>query len=293
MTRGDGKRVSKARPCLVCGRSDWCIYFGPDDAPTAAICARTESAKPAGAAGWWHRLRDDDRRPARIIRRAVRMVETRDAGAVDFGQLVADCCAAVRSGDLQRLAESLGLTVESLQRLRVGWAAGHRAWSFPMSDAGGRILGVRLRLPSGRKLSVRGGKEGLFIPTDLNAGGRLLVCEGPTDTAALLGLGLSAVGRPSCSGGVRLLVELVKQRRTADVVIVADGDGPGQRGAGNLAAVLMAYCPAVRIIAPPVGIKDAREWKRRGATAADVTAAIDAAPVRKLEIRAKAGRARR
>ena len=41
---------------------------------------------------------------------------------------------------------------------------------------------------------------------------------------------------------------------------------------------------AVRIISPPVGVKDAREWKRRGATAADVQAAIDAAPVRKLAV---------
>ena len=34
----------------------------------------------------------------------------------------------------------------------------------------------------------------------------------------------------------------------------------------------------------PAGIKDAREWKRSGATAADVLAAIDAAPVRKLRV---------
>ena len=32
-------------------------------------------------------------------------------------------------------------------------------------------------------------------------------------------------------------------------------------------------------------MKDAREWKRSGATAADVQAAIDAAPVRKLAVR--------
>jgi hypothetical protein len=81
-----------------------------------------------------------------------------------------------------------------------------------------------------------------------------------------------------------LLVELVKQRRPAEVCIVADSDAPGQRGAGNLAAVLLAYSPAVRTIAPPAGIKDARQWKQRGATAADVAAAIDAAPVQRLAI---------
>jgi DNA primase len=154
-----------------------------------------------------------------------------------------------------------------------------------MSDTAGRILGIRLRLAGGRKLSVKGGREGLFLPDDLDVDGRLLVTEGPTDCAALLDLGLSAVGRPSCTGGVNLLVELVRQRRRAEIAIIADGDAPGQRGAENLAAVLVAYCPAVRIITPPAGIKDAREWKRRGATAGDVAKIIDAAPMRKLEIR--------
>jgi DNA primase len=153
-----------------------------------------------------------------------------------------------------------------------------------MTDAAGKLQGIRLRSASGFKYSVSGSRQGLFIPSDLPATELLLIGEGPTDTAALLDFGFSAVGRPSCTGGVRLLVELVRQRRRADVVIVADGDAPGQRGAGNLAAALLAYSLAVRIITPPDGIKDAREWKRRGATAGDVLAIIDAAPVRRLAI---------
>jgi DNA primase len=157
-----------------------------------------------------------------------------------------------------------------------------------MVDVFRRVLGVRLRTASGRKFSVTGGHDGLFIPinleTDLDASGRLLVTEGPTDCAAMLDFGFCAVGRSSCTGGVRLLVELAKQRRPAETIIVSDADTPGQRGAGNLAAVLLAYSPAVRIITPPTGIKDARQWKQRGATAADVAAAIDAAPVQRLAI---------
>jgi hypothetical protein len=53
------QRVSRRRPCPVCGRPDWCLFTGDDDAPTAAICARVESEKRAGEAGWVHRLRDD------------------------------------------------------------------------------------------------------------------------------------------------------------------------------------------------------------------------------------------
>jgi hypothetical protein len=68
------------------------------------------------------------------------------------------------------------------------------------------------------------------------------------------------------------------------VVVVADSDLPGRSGAERLATDLLAYSPAVRVIAPPNGIKDARAWKNAGATKADVEAAIDAAAVRRLAI---------
>ncbi|MCL4205538.1 MAG: toprim domain-containing protein [Pirellulaceae bacterium] len=289
MARGEWKRVSQRRPCPVCGRSDWCLYAGPDDAPTAAICARVERDRRAGEAGWFHRLRDDDRRAVRSV--VVRGTQRPQATPVlDFGLFARECAERLQPQELQPLAGSLGLSVRSLQRLQVGWSATHRAFTFPMCDPARRVLGVRLRMASGHKLAVKGGREGLFVPIDLDIDDRLLVTEGPTDCAALLDLGFCAVGRPSCSGGVRLLIELVQAQRPAELVIVADGDAPGQRGAENLAAVLVAYSRAVRVITPPSGIKDSREWKRRGATAADVAAVIDVAPVRRLGIRTKVGR---
>jgi hypothetical protein len=55
-----------------------------------------------------------------------------------------------------------------------------------------------------------------------------------------------------------LLVALVRRRLPPEVVVVADDDEAGRRGADNLASVLVAYAPAVRVIAPPEGVKDAR-----------------------------------
>ena len=52
-----------------------------------------------------------------------------------------------------------------------------------------------------------------------------------------------------------------------------------------LQLMLVAYSPSIRIIVPPVGVKDAREWKRQGVTAAKVLEAIDAATVRRLTIK--------
>ena len=84
-----------------------------------------------------------------------------------------------------------------------------------------------------------------------------------------------------------MLVELARQREPSEVVIVADGDGPGRKGADNLAAVLVAYCPVVKVITPPVGMKDAREWKRTGATVAEAQGLIDAAEAWRLSVKTK------
>lgn len=281
-------RVDKSHPCPICEHPDWCLLTGPEGNPTAVICARIESDKRCGDAGWLHRLRDDDawRRPRR---RTVQIATPGAAIRPDLASLAEQCSQAIRPDVLDRLGEGLGLSTESLCRLGVGWSGEHRAYTFPMSDASGNVLGIRLRLPSGRKLSVRGGKEGLFIPRDLAGAGLLLICEGPTDTAAMLDLGFDAVGRPSCRGGTRLLVDLVQRRQAAEVVIVADTDAhdAGERGAENLAVLLVTYAVSVRVIAPTYGCKDAREWKRRGATRGEVQSAIDAAPARRLTIKTR------
>jgi hypothetical protein len=285
------QRVSRRRPCPVCDKPDWCLFTGDASNPDAAICARVESSKQCGESGWLHVLRDDGPTWApwrRSIQVAVRKMSA--APATDFTEVATAAWAAAPPMAVARLAKSLGVSVPSLNRLDIGWLAKHRAWAFPMRSAAGDVLGIRLRLPGGKKLSIKGGKEGLFLPslaTDHSPLTTLLIAEGPTDTAALLDLGFDAVGRPSCTGGVKLLVELVRNLKPSGVVIVADADPPGQRGAEALAAVLVAYSQAVRIIAPPSGIKDAREWKRSGATAADVQAVIDAAPVRKLAVSAR------
>jgi DNA primase len=158
-----------------------------------------------------------------------------------------------------------------------------------MTDGAGNVLGIRLRRQNGFKFSVTGSKEGLFLPSGIEAErSPLLVCEGPTDTAAMLDLDYRiVVGRPSCTGGIKLLVEVVRQRQLPEVVIVSDGDEPGRRGADNLARVLVAYAPAVRVIAPPEGVKDVRAWLQAGGSRRVVAQAIDAAIVRRLVIRAR------
>jgi phage/plasmid primase-like uncharacterized protein len=234
-----------------------------------------------------HWLVDAPWRPGRPVVRHVPLAA--DGQQVSWGLLARQFQTDADPGRLDQLAAGLGLSVTSLCQLGLGWSAQHRAWSFPMTDANGNVLGIRLRRTDGRKFSVKGGREGLFVPEGATEDkSPLLICEGPTDAAALLDMGFrGVVGRPNCTGGIKLLAELVRRRQPPEVVIVSDGDEPGQVGAGTLALVLVAYAPAVRVIAPPEGIKDAREWRKAGGTKADVEKVIGAAQVRRLAIRSK------
>ena len=153
-----------------------------------------------------------------------------------------------------------------------------------MRGADGAIVGIRLRSEDGFKYSVKGGASGLFIPSNLRNEDGVLIAEGPTDTAALLDMGFSAIGRPSCREGRRQIQHYLQRSLVPRVVVVADGDGPGQEGAERLAGAIRVYCPDVRVISPPESINDARAWKQSGATGDEVMQAVNMAEKLSLPI---------
>lgn len=292
MSLAEWRRVSRHDPCPVCGRADWCLLAGPEGDPEAAICPRIESGKRCGEAGWLHRLRDPDTsRTRRFLRRIVL-----DHGPKpDFAGLMDGYRRYAEDDRLDRLARSLGLAASSLRRFGAGWAPVAGAWAFPMWDASGGIIGIHLRKPDGAKLSVKRSKLGLFLP---DAGavpsgpGPLLFAEGLTDAAALAEMGFAVAGRPSNQAGESRAAALVRRAAgaVALAVVVADGDGPGRQGAESLAQRLTAYAPEVRVIAPPKGVKDIREWYGQGCTRQAIEQAIGAAPGRRLTVRASSMR---
>lgn len=237
---------------------------------------------------------------AAIPRPAVRRLAIPEEPAADPARLLQDAhrwgeAMRERPGWMERVAELLGLPAVPLQRLGVGWSEEHGATTWAMRNGAGRVVGVRLRCPrTGRKWAVRGSRAGLIYPPGSLFGQgepeRLVVVEGPTDTAALLAVEFPAVvGRPSCSGSEGLLVDLCRRLRPTEVAILADGDGPGLEGAERLVVELLPVVPAVRVAVPPEGVKDARAWVCGGADRAEIEAVIDAAPVRSLSI-GRAGR---
>ncbi len=270
-------RVSRRQPCPVCQRGDWCLVSREGgDTPVAAICARIENSNRWGEAGWFHRLAAQTPAPRRSRTRAI------PGPGRDFSLLAerfrSNCCTERR----EALARSLGVTSASLRRLGLGWTGW--AWSFPMFGSDRNVCGVRLRRPDGRKLSKRCSREGLFLPEALCASELLIVCEGPTDTAALLDLEFEAIGRPSCSGGGRLVAALVRRVKPLRVVVLVDADDAGRNGGERLAAQLHVVCRSVRIIEPRRGAGDAREWVNAGASTEEVRSAIELATPLQMKV---------
>ncbi len=303
----DGKR---GRPCPKCSGLD---RYSPmsDLADRGAVLCRScfnATTEPRSGDGiatlrWWLGVdardairwlacylgvRDGDHSPAaaRPIERRLPIPE--QSVAPERFRLMAEVWRRnMRPKYLQRAAELLGLPVDPLERLGVGWSPEHQATSWPMRNAVGDVIGVRLRCPkTAAKWAVKGSRAGLFFPDDLlyvDRPERLILCEGPTDTAAMLSVGLDAVGVPSAGGGIELLLAMCRRMRPECVQVMADADGPGAAGAERVADALVIVAPVV-IVTPLDGCKDSRAWVVGGAGMDAIVAAGDVAPVRRMTI---------
>ncbi len=194
---------------------------------------------------------------------------------IDFAALSAQYETALTDALAEHHAKQLGISVESLRRLHVGWD--EKALTFPMKDAGGNIIGVKRRFPNADKSSVPGSKNGLFIPDGFDRTKRFFICEGPTDLLAAMTLGLNAIARSNCSDSVGLLTQFCAG---CDVVIIGDADTPGRKGAEHLASKMAIVCNSVRVIEPQKPHKDLRDWLRAGASTSDLWQEVERARVR-------------
>lgn len=258
------KRVNSSGRCPVCGKSDWCLVAVNG---SAAICPRNEQGSVAyiEGSGWLHKFGDDSS-PKPRLRVAPKPLP-------EHNQVLADIHAKLRrqaGPDLLKcLSAELGVTDKSLDLLDIGYSATKDAYSFPMTRHGKRFLGIRYRTKDGSKFAQKGSKQGLFIPNSFTKAKAVVICEGPTDTAAMLDLGFNAIGRASCNSGYRLVAELIQGLPAA---IVADNDGPGEFGAKQLQSKIRNA-----VIINPGQYKDARDWVKGGATRGEVLELISKA----------------
>jgi hypothetical protein len=271
-------RVTRERRCPVCSRSHWC-GFSPDGA--AVCCMRVQSEKQLPNGGWLHKLETAVHHELPKAAPKPRLSSAEVAGLV---RRFYEC----EQAEAQRweIAEKLGVKALVLRDLRVGcgWDEYRNCWftSWPERDAQGSFVGLVRRYESGEKRTYPGSRHGLIYRRPWLRGGRVLFLpEGGSDVAAILTLGLPALGRPSNLGGLRELSRLLLEYR-GEVRVLGERDQrpspecgdcgncglcwPGRFGAIQTALRLREHGIHARPVLLP-GAKDAREWLNQHPTA--------------------------
>lgn len=192
----------------------------------------------------------------------LRLVASRPAPQVPLERFAEECekhQKAATEDWLTDLANSLSVHPTSLKLLRCGHHQAIQCACFPMVNEIEQICGLRYRWPDGQKRARTGSKAGIFIPTT-PAGTVLWICEGPTDTAALISLGIWAIGLPAARQSIDLAHAYVQQYRPQAVVAVSDAGQVGKASAAMIAQAVCKETQTTKILVPPDNAKDIRDW---------------------------------
>lgn len=274
-------RVSKRCPCPVCGKPDYCTLSADKQ---LCHCMRIQSAKPSKCrlGGWLHALDD----APEFVLPLPPKEEKRPK--IDWHAKALEMFKHSRAAQVREsLAETLGVSAVVLKRLGVGYGCDRRgefsAW--PERNPRGEVAGIVRRYNDGTKKCVRYSRHGLYFAPDMRPSDVVLCPEGGSDTAALLTIGLCAVGRPSNTGGVSMLAAKLKELRPKRVIVLGERDEkPEKRGTVETCPVDCAGCmwcyPGLagarqtaerlreslrcEVVARMPAAKDVREWIKVG-----------------------------
>lgn len=242
---------------------------------------RVESGLPCKGGGWIHRLSeplphvDLPDKPPRPRKDAAAIAKT--------------CYTHARSAFKRRdLSHTLGVSEYVLADLcvGVGWDRDGTEWaSFPSRGINGEIVGITRRYDNGSKKTLAGtSNSGIFCKEWWWIGnGTVYIVEGASDVAALIDAGLSALGRPSCIGGLSVLTAYLKRHDPKRIIVIGENDlKPEKRGSiqqcppsckgclvcwpGRAGCLITASRLAkalnrkVETLMPPEEFKDVRQW---------------------------------
>ena len=279
------RRVSRTNPCPICGKPDNCNV---SDDGRMALCGRVEDGSIWQNTGgqFLHRLKDDEEFRNRSGATVAKPKKKRPAKTTKDWLALAKAWFNMPRAATRRieLAKLLGVSVDAMRALCVGFDGS--AWTFPQRDGAGKIIGIQRRLLSGSKCHIAGSNSGLMFARGWSEGEQpIFLPEGASDVAALLTLGLNAVGRPSNTAGAELAAELLstipKDRR---LIVLGENDRkplnelrathrmdcggcsqcwPGRYGAVETAKKLSAALDRTIYWTLPPDAKDVREWLQK------------------------------
>jgi hypothetical protein len=251
-------RVDENNKCPICKKPDWCLI---DPSGKAVICARKESDRRCGEAGWLHIL-DKTFIPAKPRKKK--------PANINWGAL-AQLYDSKLNNEHKSLAKSTHVSVDVWNRFDIGWDG--IALTFPMKNEQMQVVGIQRRFAdTGNKRLVKGSTDGLFIPNWINFGADwVFVCEGVTDAATATQLGFEAIGRYNCSSGLEKITKLFRRFTKPNITIISDNDDVGIRGALQLNQRLVDNGRLVKLILPPNGYNDLNDWyKNEGEKVAEI-----------------------
>jgi len=138
-------------------------------------------------------------------------------------------------GEKGNLVENWKISQQSFIDFRAyGWNG--EQYFIPMRNETFDIIGIQLRYPNGFKRCKEGSQLGLFIPSGYKQrlDETLYICEGFSDAVTVYDLGFFAIGRPNALACMETVKNFIKLNNIKKIVIVADNDESGRKGACKL-----------------------------------------------------------
>lgn len=257
------REASKAEPCDICGKPNWCSITGPESAHEAVVCMRIESGNPRPNGGWHHRLRDSARM---------------------------DCPAPRKSTSSSALVHARDAVAALEKQL------GPRSKTWTYTDAKGDPVGLVLRwdregdktirpvarVANGWVIAAMPALRPLYGLPEVLKAQAVFVVEGEKAADALRSLGLCAT---TSSGGSAAAAKTDWPPLAGKTLVLwPDNDQPGEKYISDVIAQLAKLTPRpTASIIRPAGLPpkgDAADWVAAGGTNNELEKLIQgAAPV--------------
>jgi len=256
-------RCTNENPCPVCGRcADGCLYSEDGE---VAICVRTpEGAVKNTGNGWLHILKPGKFKPKPVkpknLHTSILNWNLLNDAYTENLRYFYDDTLNIGHSLVDKVCRAWGVKPITLKIMNIGWHGD--CFTFPVRNAEEKPIGLQRLYSDNSKRLDKGSKMGLFIPRlnwdDLPENWILYICEGLSDTATAIDMGLRAIGRLSCGTGKEHIINFCTKKKPSQIIVIADRDKPGVAGAKVLAKTLDGKNFDVKILLPEY--KDLREW---------------------------------